>query len=131
MTRRGASRHGGTMKLMIVDDHEKMRSTLRVVVDSAGFGPHEYYECRNGTEAVKSYSAFRPDAVLMDISMPEMDGLTAAQEIIASDPKASIIMITMHPVEEYAEASRRAGALSIVSKEHLSELKEVLQGIKK
>jgi two-component system chemotaxis response regulator CheY len=131
MIRRSVARDDEPMKVMIVDDHEKMRTTLRLVVDSAGSGPHEYCECRNGAEAVATYAAFRPDAVLMDVSMPEKDGLTAAQEIIASDPKASIIMITMHPVEEYAEASRRAGAMTIVSKERLSELTGVLEGIKK
>ncbi|MCK9408452.1 MAG: response regulator transcription factor [Bacteroidetes bacterium] len=114
------------MKILIVDDHDKMRIWVRSVIDTFGIGPNEYTECRNGEEAVAAFLLVRPDAVVMDISMPVMDGLMATRKIVDADPQSKIVLFTQLPVEEYVEAAARARAHSIISKEDLLKLREVL-----
>jgi len=68
-----------------------MRMRMSKILTEAGY---EVIQAENGLEAVQKYQALRPDAVLMDITMPEMDGLTALKEIRAFDPSARVAMVT-------------------------------------
>ena len=78
-------------RILVVDDAAFMRvRACKVLVDNG----HEVEQAENGLEAIKKYVEWRPDAVLMDITMPEMDGLTALKEIRKLDPKARIAMVT-------------------------------------
>lgn len=77
-------------KIMIVDDAAFMRAILKDMILSAG---HEIVgEATNGEEAVRLYSLLRPDLVTMDITMPDMDGVTAVKKIREIAPQAKIIM---------------------------------------
>ncbi len=78
-------------KIMVVDDAQFMRVRLTKLLSGHGY---EVTEAENGDQAVKTYRAFKPDAVLMDITMPEKDGLEALAEIRGFDPNAKIIMLT-------------------------------------
>lgn len=113
--------------MLIVDDHPGMRTQVRLVVEQTHAGPHRFRECGNGAEAVAAYREFAPDAVIMDIAMPVMDGLAATRAIRAEHDDAVIVLMTQWPPEEYAEASREAGAASLVGKEKLMVLGTVLQ----
>jgi len=77
--------------ILVVDDAAFMRMRMSKILTEAGY---EVIQAENGLEAVQKYQALRPDAVLMDITMPEMDGLTALKEIRAFDPSARVAMVT-------------------------------------
>src|SRR3984893_15604895 len=76
---------------MVVDDAEFMRLRVCKVLQENG---HEVVQAENGLDAVRQYAEHRPDAVLMDITMPEMDGLAALKEIRKLDPDARVAMVT-------------------------------------
>ncbi len=119
----------GVMRLLIVDDNDAMRACIRNVAELTDGGGHEIHECRNGAEAVAEYALWRPDAVVMDIEMPVMDGLAATREICRRDSHAVIVHVTQWREEEYREYSERAGAVSIVGKERLTDLPDVLSSV--
>ena len=80
------------MKLLIVDDSLIMRRALERCVTT-----HRFDEIRiamNGRAAVEEFARFQPDVVTMDITMPEMDGLTAVELILRSNPRALILMVS-------------------------------------
>ena len=112
------------MTVLIVDDATAMRQSIRnFIADLAG----EVYECSDGSEALASYIAHRPDWVLMDLKMKEMDGLAATQKIIESFPEARIIIVTSYDDPLLREASRQAGAREYVNKSDLLPLRRILQ----
>ncbi len=78
--------------VLIVDDALFMRVTLRRILEQAGIAVAG--EAVNGEEAVRMYTEVSPSAVLLDITMPVMDGLEAARQILARDPHAMIVMCT-------------------------------------
>src|ERR671938_496522 len=81
------------MTILIVDDNPNVRRLIRVVISAPGA---HIVECVNGVEAVSAYDACRPDVVLMDLDMPELDGLVATRQIRAVDPDAQVIVVTNH-----------------------------------
>jgi len=78
-------------KVLVADDAAFMRITLKNILTKAGF---EVEEAVDGEDAVRKYKAVRPDIVTMDITMPNKDGLEAAQEIRQAYPDAAIVMCT-------------------------------------
>ena len=111
------------MTILIVDDSAPMRRTLKAFVGELAEGVHE---CGDGREALAAYEQHRPDWVLMDIKMKEMDGLSATREIKSSYPEARIVMITDYDGDEFREAARAAGACAHVVKENLLEVRRIL-----
>ena len=79
-------------KILIVDDTAFMRVLLKQIVQNNGY--EVCGEAANGLEAIEKYKELKPDLVTMDITMPEMDGLQALEEIKKIDPAANIIMCT-------------------------------------
>jgi two-component system chemotaxis response regulator CheY len=101
-------------RVMIVDDSSFMRSSLKYIIESAG---HEVVgQAVNGQEAVAMYRTVKPDLVTMDILMAEMDGLTAAAQIIKADGKARIIMVTAIGQDEKQEQARAIGVSGYIRK---------------
>jgi DNA-binding NarL/FixJ family response regulator len=86
----------------------------------------------NGREAVETVEKARPDVVLLDVSMPVMNGLEAAERITAVAPEVKVIMVTSHAEPAYVEEAFRRGAKGYVLKGRLTELyqaiREVLDG---
>ena len=111
------------MKLMIVDDNEQMRRTIKSIVGDLA---EELYECEDGRQAVTLYAELRPDWVLMDLRMKEIDGLEATSRIIASFPQARIVIVTDPDDSELREAAQRAGARHCINKRHLFDLRLLL-----
>jgi NarL family two-component system response regulator LiaR len=111
------------MKLMIVDDNEQMRRLIKSVVRDL---VDEVYECEDGRQAVALYAEHRPDWVLMDLRMKEMDGLEATSRIMASFPEARIVMVTDYDDCELREAAQQAGARHYITKRSLFDLRDVL-----
>ena len=103
------------IKVLIVDDHEMVRlgisSYLGVQSDMEVVG-----EAENGQEAVEKALALRPDAILMDVVMPEMDGIAATKEILRQWPEAKIIILTSFIDDEKVYPAIEAGAASYILK---------------
>jgi len=103
------------VRILLADDHQVLRSGLRALLnlepdfDVVG-------EASNGIEAVKLAETLRPDIIVMDVSMPEMDGLKAAEEIHSLGLKSRIVMLTVHADEEYLFQTLKAGASGFVHK---------------
>ncbi|MGD2134106.1 MAG: response regulator [Maricaulaceae bacterium] len=112
------------VSVMIVDDSLIMIQKLEVLVRDLGYSVVRI--CRNGEEAVRDYASIKPDIVMMDITMPGMDGIDALIQIRERDPDARIIMVTSHGQESMVVRSLEAGAvgyvLKPVSKERLEAM---------
>ncbi|MEW6207726.1 MAG: response regulator transcription factor [Acidobacteriota bacterium] len=113
------------MKILIVEDSEQMRRMIASLIDDIA---EEIIECSDGAEAVFAYHRHRPDWVLMDIEMREINGITATRQIIDSFPDARIVIVTNHDYPELRAAARRAGACAYMLKDNLLEIREILTG---
>lgn len=102
-----------------------MRRVIRRIVSSLAT---EISECTDGAEAVQRYAQVRPDWVLMDIEMKDLDGISAARQIKTDFPEARIVMVTNYDHPNLRAAARRAGAKEYVLKENLLELPKLLGG---
>lgn len=100
-------------KIMVVDDAQFMRVRISKLLVGHGY---EVVEAENGNQAVQVYQAAKPDAVLMDVTMPEKDGLEALTEIRGLDPRAKVIMLTALGQESMVVQAVQAGARDYVVK---------------
>jgi DNA-binding NarL/FixJ family response regulator len=103
------------IRVLLVDDHEMVRAGLKRVLEEAG-DIKVITEAANGSEAIQKFKTVQPDVAILDISMPVMDGIDTCKQIIASYPDAKLLMLTMHPEEQYAIRLFRAGALGYITK---------------
>jgi DNA-binding NarL/FixJ family response regulator len=106
----------GLTRLAIVDDHQLAREGLRDMLADV-FDIEVVGEAVNGREALLLCSRLRPDLVLMDVRMPEMDGLAATREIKQRYPAVSVMMVTMHDNPDYLLEALKAGAAGYVLKD--------------
>jgi two-component system, chemotaxis family, chemotaxis protein CheY len=113
-----------TLNVMIVDDSLIMVQKLGVIVRELGF--NLLRTCTNGADAVREYPLVKPDLVMMDITMPGMDGIEATQKIVSQNPNARVVMVTSHGQEALVVRALEAGArgyvLKPVTKERLQAM---------
>ena len=102
-------------RLLLVDDHKLLRQGLRRAVEEAGFDV--VGEAGDGDEAVRLASTLRPDLVLMDVSMPVLDGIEATKRLRATVPDTRVVILTMHGEEEVIDRALRAGAVAYLLKD--------------
>ena len=111
------------LNILIVDDSLIMRVNLTRSLE--GIGHTIVSEADNGNSSITAYEKYKPDLVTMDITMPDMDGITAVKKIIEIDQDANIIMVTSHGQEAMVMNALKAGAkgyiLKPVSPEKLRE----------
>ncbi|MFH9070959.1 response regulator [Streptomyces alboflavus] len=113
--------------VLIVDDQPLQRFGFRMLLESqddmtvVGEGGH-------GSDAVRMTSGLRPDVVLMDVRMPDMDGIEATRRIVASGSSSRVLILTTFDLDEYAYAGLRAGASGFLIKDALPE--ELLSGVR-
>src|SRR4051795_11642028 len=104
---------------MLADDHRMLREGLRRSMTDQGFDV--VGEAGDGDEAVRLADKLRPDVVLMDVTMPEIDGVEATRQIKSTMPAIKIVMLTMHADQEVLAEAIRAGASGYLVKDCSTE----------
>ncbi len=103
------------IRLLLADDHKMLREGLRRSMIERGFAV--VGEARDGGEAVDLAAALRPDVILMDVSMPDIDGVEATRQIKERFPAMRIVMLTMHADQDILAEAIRAGASGYLVKD--------------
>jgi NarL family two-component system response regulator LiaR len=104
------------IEILIVDDHAVVRQGLRAFLDTQS-DLHVIGEASTGDEAVRLAAEYVPDVILMDLVMPDMDGVEATRRIKSLTPRTEIIILTSYHEDEHIFPSLRAGALSYLLKD--------------
>ena len=105
-----------SIRVLVADDQSMVRAGFRMLLGGEG-DIDVVAEAGNGREAVDKAARFQPHVVLMDIRMPELDGLQATREILAANPDARILILTTFDLDEYIYEALRAGASGSVLKD--------------
>jgi two-component system response regulator DegU len=104
-----------TIRLMLVDDHRMLREGLRRSLEEEGF--YVVGEAADGEAAVRLVPAAKPDVILMDVSMPDMDGIEATKRILQTAPELRVVMLTMHADKDLIDQAIKAGAVGYLTKD--------------
>jgi len=111
------------VKILIVDDNPRVRQVIRTIVgDIAQY----VYECEDGNKALEAYEEFRPDWVLMDIGMKDLDGFSATEQIKRAHPEARVLIVTDYSDVLFKKSAMDAGAYALVPKENMFEIAQVI-----
>jgi two-component system nitrate/nitrite response regulator NarL len=102
------------LRILIVDDHEALRAGVRTVLEARGL--EVCGEAANGLEALEKVAQLRPDLVILDITMPVLDGFTAAREIHKRLPGVGILLLSMHESASMVNVAKSSGASGYVAK---------------
>ena len=106
---------GGALRVMIVDDDELMRAGLRAIL-SSDEAIEVVEEAGDGHQAVRRARRARPEVVLMDVRMPDLDGIAATEQVLAALPEAKVVILTTFEEDEYIHGALRAGASGFLLK---------------
>ncbi len=115
------------IRVLLVDDHNVLRQGMAQALETQP-DMTVVAQAGNGVEAVKLTQDHQPDVILMDINMPQMDGVEATRQITAVSPHSGIIILTMYRRDNYVFEAIKAGARGYLLKE--VELDELLEGIR-
>ncbi len=116
-------------RILLVDDHALVRAGIRALITMID-GFEVVGEAGNGAEALALIETVNPDLVLLDITMPSMNGLTALNEIKTRFPNVRVIILTMHEAREYAIQALRGGAAGFIPKRAASnELQQAIETV--
>jgi two-component system, NarL family, response regulator DegU len=112
--------------VVLVDDHTMLRQGLRRALE--GEGIKVVGEASDGDEGVKVALALKPDVVLMDVSMPNTDGIDATRRLVSADARQRVVMLTMHVDREVIDRAIKAGAVGYLTKD--AAISEVIEAIR-
>lgn len=110
-----------TISVLIAEDHTVVRQGLCALLKSDG-GFDIIGEARNGRQAVMLARSLAPDVILMDIAMPQLNGLEATIQILAANPSAKIIILSAHNDEEYVNRMIESGVCGFLEKQTSAEI---------
>ena len=113
-------------KILVVDDAAFMRMRCTKMLSDSGF---EVAEAADGNQALAKYREFKPDGVLLDITMPELDGLATLKELIKMDPGARVAMVTAMGQQSMVMEALKSGARDFIVKPF--EAERVFAAVKK
>ena len=113
------------LSVILVDDHTMLRQGIRRALESEGI--KVVAEASDGAAAIRLALEHKPDVVLMDVSMPGMDGVEAARRLVEADGRQRVVMLTMHIDREVIDKAIRAGAVGYLTKD--SSISEVILAI--
>jgi len=118
-----------TIKLMLVDDHDVVRTGLRSFLETQP-GVNVVAEAKNGQQALERAKEIQPDIVLMDISMPDMDGMEATLQLKRLYPDCQILVLTVHADKQYFMKMLSVGASGYITKQAAAdELISAIQAV--
>ncbi len=117
----------GPIRLLLADDHRMLRESLRRSMEDSGFDV--VGEAADGAEAVRLASELKPDVILMDVTMPVLDGVEATRQVRDRVPSAQVVILTMHADREVLVDAIRAGAAGYLVKDCSTE--EVVDTVRK
>ena len=103
-------------KILLVDDAAFMRMMVKDALVKNGYGGAEIHEAADGLQAVEKYNEVKPDLVIMDITMPNMDGLGALKAIKGGDPNATVVMCSAMGQEAMVIDAIKSGAKDFIVK---------------
>lgn len=103
------------MRVLIADDHDVVRKGVRSILESRA-DVTVSGEASNGKEALEKAVELKPDLIVLDVSMPVMDGISAAKEIKKVLPATPILILSMHSGREMVRAAQSAGAQGFITK---------------
>jgi DNA-binding NarL/FixJ family response regulator len=106
----------GSIRILLADDHTVMRSGLRLLLERQP-NLRVVAEASDGRDAVDRAAVETPDVVVMDIAMPHLNGVEAARQIVARNPKTAVVILSMHSDESYVIRSLKAGARAYLLKD--------------
>lgn len=109
-----------TIRVMLVDDHDVIRFGLRSFLDTQNH-IEVVGEASNGEEAIETAQKINPDVILMDITMPVMDGMTATHHLKQTCPECHVLALTVHEDKEYFIQMLNAGAFGYITKQAASD----------
>jgi DNA-binding NarL/FixJ family response regulator len=109
------------LKILIADDHETVRKGVWAILTTY-LQPEHCEEAANGQEAITKALALQPDLILLDVTMPVMNGFAAAQELKKLLPHIPILFLTMHGGDSFVSEARRTGVRGFVTKDHVGEV---------
>jgi DNA-binding NarL/FixJ family response regulator len=115
------------IRVLLADDHETVRQGLRLLIDAQS-DMEVVGEAGNGRVAIQRTESLQPDVIVMDVSMPEMNGLAATRALEAMDPKPAVVALTRYNDEAYVQELLAAGASGYVLKQSPST--ELLRAIR-
>ncbi len=111
------------MKVLLVEENTAVRGLIRQLVASPGTW---IQECADSSDALVAYAASRPDLVIMDTGMKDLDGIAVCRQIKAMDPAARIVLVSDYGDTAIRESARHAGACGYVLKDNLLEVKGLM-----
>ncbi len=118
-----------SIRVLLADDHTLVRAGFRVLLDNFD-GVQVVAEADNGRDALRLAQTRQPDVVLMDVAMPELNGLEAALHLAEELPHVRVIILSMHANEEYVLRALRAGAAGYLLKDSdLEELEIAIEAV--
>jgi DNA-binding NarL/FixJ family response regulator len=127
MTDAGAETTNNTVRLLLADDHRMLRESLRRSMEENGFDV--VGEAADGAEAVRLAEELHPDVILMDVTMPVLDGVQATRQVRDRVPGTQVVILTMHADREVLVDAIRAGASGYLVKDCSTE--EVVDTVRK
>ena len=117
-------------RILIADDHEIMRRGVRSVLESHSHREVDVYEAQNGLEAVQKTKEMKPDLVILDVSMPLLDGFSAARQIKEMSPLTPILIFSLHRTEAFLEVAQKIGASGYIAKnEDIQSLLKAVEAV--
>lgn len=117
----------GSVRVLVVDDDDDMRYLLRAYIDLSETALEVTGMAGSGDEAIRMWRADAPDVIVLDIRMPTMSGLEAAQAILAEDPAQPIVLFSAYLHPTVLAVAEGLGVRACVEKNQLRELPEILE----
>jgi DNA-binding NarL/FixJ family response regulator len=112
--------HDRRLRILVADDHPVIRKSVRQLLET-----HSRFEvcgeARDGAEAVDKAQRLKPDVVVLNITMPVLDGIAAAREITAKLPESAIVILSSHADKYFVEQAKKSGARAYVAKNKAGE----------
>jgi CheY-like chemotaxis protein len=113
------------VRILVVEDSEITRRMIRTVLETRAWTLCG--EAENGLAGVEQFQSLRPDVVVLDLTMPDIDGLEVAHRMSRLDPNVPLILFTLCDMEEIMPIARRAGIYATVSKHRVLDLVETIE----